>query len=426
MNFSAIKLLTFILVIFPGLAVSNAQEAQSNENLVVLESNSDVPNFSTPTIYASFNDNLKSEFTKAVEQEFNAASKKAGISVAVYTKDKLWVYSQGIADSTTEMTINTPILIGSTSKTLVSSLILMQIEQGLYNIDSSLESVLSGHPDYSTFDKNIINPKVTIEELLSMKSGLPNYNDNRKGLTGLFKSSSWKPSQNIQLNKSPYVKPGVFDYNDTNLALLGLIAEYHGGNDLYSLYKQTFFDKLDLTLVPLSSSTIRMNPAMPYDNLRPWAEGFGNLIEAAPFTFEYWIKGQSRMRWACCWLVSTPANLSRWGYELYSGKGNAIPASVRKQLLNSMKGNGVTFQGTRQKYGYFVTERMLTLPSSRTITTYGHPGGGGGYSTLLRYSPELDLAIAILVNSTLKFQGSCKKYDPRTCIAESIFAAYSK
>jgi len=170
LNFSAIKLLTFILVIFPGLAVSNTQEAQSNENLVVLESNSDVPNFSTPTIYASFNDNLKSEFTKAVEREFNAASKRAGISVAVYTKDKLWVYSQGIADSTTEMTINTPILIGSTSKTLVSSLILMQIEQGLYNIDSSLESVLSGHPDYSTFNKNIINPKVTIEELLSMRS----------------------------------------------------------------------------------------------------------------------------------------------------------------------------------------------------------------------------------------------------------------
>ena len=109
MNFSVIKLLTFILVIFPGLAVSNTQEAQSNENLVVLESNSGLPNFSTPTIYASFNDSLKSEFTKAVEREFNAASKRAGISVAVYTKDKLWVYSQGIADSTTEMTINTPI-----------------------------------------------------------------------------------------------------------------------------------------------------------------------------------------------------------------------------------------------------------------------------------------------------------------------------
>ena len=55
-----------------------------------------------------------------------------------------------------------------------------------------------------------------------------------------------------------------------------------------------------------------------------------------------------------------------------------------------------------------------------------YEGGGGGYSTLLRYSPELDLSIAILVNSPLKFQGSCKKYDPKTCIAESIFAAYLK
>lgn len=426
MNASTIKLLTFILVILPELAISNTHEAKSNENLVTLESNSNLPNFGTPAIYASFNDKLKSEFTAAVEREFNAASEKAGISVAVYTKDKLWVYSHGIASSTTEMTINTPILIGSTSKTLVSSLVLMQIERGLYNIDSSLESVLSEHPDYSTFDKNIINPKVTIEELLSMRSGLPDYNDNKKGVSGLFKSLSWKPSQNIQLNNSPYVKPGVFDYNDTNLTLLGLIAEYHGGNDLYSLYRETFFDKLDLTLVPLSASTIRINPAMPYDNLRPWAEGFGNVIEAAPFTFEHWIKGQSRIRWACCGMVSTPANLSRWGYELYSTEGNAVPVSVRNKLLNSTKGNNVIFQGNKQKYGYFVTERMFTLPSSKTITTYGHPGGGGGYSTLLRYSPELDLAIAILVNSPLKFQGSCKKYDPKTCVAESIFAAYSK
>jgi len=426
LNFSAIKLLSFALTIFFGLIVSNTLEAQSNENLIVLESNNDVPNFSTPTIYASFNDDLKLEFTKAVEREFNATSERAGISVAVYTKDKLWVYSQGIADPTTQMTINTPILIGSTSKTLVSALILMQIEQGLYKLDSSLDSVLSGHSDFPTFDKNIINPKVTIEELLSMRSGLPNYNDNRKGMRGLFKSSSWKPSQNIQLNKSPYVKPGVFDYNDTNLALLGLIAEYHGGNDLYSLYKQTFFKKLNLTLVPLTSSIIRTNPAMPYDNLHPWGVGFGNVIEAAPFTFEHWIKGQSKIRWACCWMVSTPANLSRWGYELYSSKGNAIPISVRNKLLNSTKGNSVTFQRSRQKYGYFVTKRMFTLPSSRTITTYGHPGGGGGYSTLLRYSPELDLAIAILVNSPLKFQGFCKKYDPRTCIAEAIFSAYSK
>ena len=278
MNFSAIKLLSFALTIFFGLIVSNTLEAQSNENLIVLESNNDVPNFSTPTIYASFNDDLKLEFIKAVEREFNAASERAGISVAVYTKDKLWVYSQGIANPTTQMTINTPILIGSTSKTLVSALILMQIEQGLYTLDSSLDSVLSGHSDFPTFDKNIINPKVTIEELLSMRSGLPNYNDTRKGMRGLFKSSSWKPSQNIQLNKSPYVKPGVFDYNDTNLALLGLIAEYHGGNDLYSLYKQTFFKKLNLTLVPLTSSIIRMNPAMPYDNLHPWGEGFGNVI----------------------------------------------------------------------------------------------------------------------------------------------------
>tara|TARA_B100000949_G_C14054660_1_gene355144 strand:+ start:64 stop:450 length:387 start_codon:yes stop_codon:yes gene_type:complete len=124
-------------------------------------------------------------------------------------------------------------------------------------------------------------------------------------------------------------------------------------------------------------------------------------------------------------MVSTPANLARWGYELYSTNGTAISQSARNNLLNSLEGESVIFQGTRQQYGYFVTKRTFNLPASTTITTYGHPGGGGGYSTLLRYSPELDLSIAIIANSPLKFQGACRDYDPRTCIAESIFATYS-
>ena len=33
--------------------------------------------------------------------------------------------------------------------------------------------------------------------------------------------------------------------------------------------------------------------------------------------------------------------------------------------------------------------------------TYGHPGGGGGYSSVLMYSPKLDIAISVLANSEL-------------------------
>jgi CubicO group peptidase (beta-lactamase class C family) len=110
---------------------------------------------------------------------------------------------------------------------------------------------------------------------------------------------------------------------------------------------------------------------------------------------------------------------------LYSTNGSAISSYSRELLLNSFSEEKVSFAGTKQYYGYLISK--LEFPISKgSIIGLGHPGGGGGYSTLLRYSPELDLSIAILTNSPLKFQGSCKDYDPKTCIASSIFKKYEQ
>ena len=150
------------------------------------------------------------------------------------------------------------------------------------------------------------------------------------------------------------------------------------------------------------------------------------MIESAPFSFQHYMFGQGRIRWACCGIISTPEHLARWGYELYSENGSAISSDSREMLLNSFSEEKVSFAGTKQYYGYLISKREFPISRSESIISFGHPGGGGGYSTLLRYSPELDLSIAILANSPLKFQGHCKEYDPKTCIASSIFKKYNQ
>ena len=75
--------------------------------------------FSLSTTYDAFANDLQSAFKSAVDVEFNAAHEKAGISVAVYTDGTLWTYATGRADESVELTADTPILIGSTSKTTV-------------------------------------------------------------------------------------------------------------------------------------------------------------------------------------------------------------------------------------------------------------------------------------------------------------------
>ena len=175
-----------------------------------------------------FSAEIQSAFKAVVDEEFAAAQEKAGISIAVFSGGMLWTYALGEASSTTHMTTSTPIPIGSTSKTFVSALVLTQIAEGLYELTDSLEQVLSGHPAYESFDKTRINPDVTVEEMLAMRSGLADFNDNREGTQGLFSNATWEPADNVNLVQASFAEAGAFDYNDTNLVLLGLVAEFHG------------------------------------------------------------------------------------------------------------------------------------------------------------------------------------------------------
>ena len=381
--------------------------------------------FESKHVYEEFDSRLKVDFKEIADKEFSSIDQKAGISIAVYTKNKIWIYAIGPSDTSRIMTADTPVLIGSTSKTFMSALILKQIDDGLYKLGDSIEFLLSGHPDYSSFDKDKINPNVTIKELLSMTSGLPDYNENQDGKNEFFKTEFWKPSDNVLLAQSSYDESGKFEYTDTNVVLLGLIAEAFGKRPLGELYNESFYKPLQVYALSLPRDVTPFNTARPYDNLSPWSSGFGNVIDAAPFSFEHYMFGQGRIRWACCGLVSTAEHLSRWGYELYSENGLAISEYSRDILLNSFSEQKVSFAGTKQYYGYLISKREYpTLKGS--IIAVGHPGGGGGYSSLLRYSPELDLSVAILANSPLKYKGACKDYDTKTCIASSIFEKYEE
>ena len=378
----------------------------------------------------SFATGLESAFQAAVDEEFAAARQRAGISVAVYTKDALWTYALGEASSTADMTADTFIPIGSTSKTFVAALILTQIHQGLYDAADSLEAVLSGHPDYGSFDKNKINSGISVEQMLSMRSGLPNFNNNRDGVRSLFQSAAWKPADNVNLAQDSFIEPGGFDYNDTNLVLLGLVAEFQGGQSLETLYSKTFFDPLGVSAVLPPHDALPSDMAYPYGELAPHGEGFGNLIDAAPYELEHYWKGQSRMRWPCCGLITTGKDLALWGYNLYSPHGSALPEAARHRLEQSLVSEPVMYQGILQNYGYMTTQRTYEFADGIRIVTVGHPGSGGGYSTLLRYSPELDLAVVVLANSSLSDSGTCSASpshrDIRNCLAARIFLAFAK
>ena len=418
----------------------------SSEAAVVVdavENRPGVPTFVPSTSFNPFPDGVEAAFESAVDTEFLTANEKAGISVAVFTNGSLWTYASGIASSIAEMTPNTPLLIRSTSKTFLSALILDQAERGLFELGSSLESVLSDHPHYPSLDTTTFNPSVSIAEMLSMRSGLPPRDPLAAGGSDVFSNIDWRPVDILKLANGPWVEPGEFEYSDTNSVLLGLVAEQHGDNALNVIYQDTFFDPLGITAGLGPQDGFPLNTARPYGDLTLLAEqrnldinGFGDEIEASDDLADPrdWYTGSTRLGWASAGMFTTAENMARWAYELYSHNGRALSPPNRTRLLNSVNAELVNFENRMQRYGYYVTESEVVLEDQRVVTVYGHPGGGTNFISKLAYSPELDLAVSVLTNSPMKYAGSCpdhsaeksQRLTPQLCIVQELFAAHAE
>ena len=349
----------------------------------------------------SFSNILQAQFKDAVDEHFDSATEKAGISVAVYQGGYLWRYAKGKASSSEEMAVGTPTLIRSTSKTFLAGLVMQQIDEGLYSLSDTLSTVLSGNKDYKSLDKDVINPDVTIEQVLTMTSGIQGVADYyRPEVTQLQESQSWRPIDIIRLVITDFAPTGTYEYSNTNSMLLGLIAEHAGRQQLNELYKSALFDPLDIVAVLLPQDAPPPDTARPHDDRSQWGgTGFGDIMDTSHHGADwYWVTG--KISWAAAGMITTPENMARWAYELLSDQGSALSPTARARLLDSFSGPLIAIGGSQpeHQYGYHVTKTTITLSSS-SITAYGHPGSGGGYVSDLFYSPELDMSISVLVNS---------------------------
>ena len=168
LKLATLLLLTSVLLVLMSGCGSSDQTADIPTKLPSATQPLQPMRFSASDDYQTFTSSLSSSFEDAVNSDFTAIEEKAGISIAVYTDDKLWTYATGEANVGVPITTGTPLFISSMSKTFLSAIILKQIEDGLYKKTDSLEAALSNHPDYQSFDPNKINPQVTIQELLTM------------------------------------------------------------------------------------------------------------------------------------------------------------------------------------------------------------------------------------------------------------------
>jgi D-alanyl-D-alanine carboxypeptidase len=382
---------------------------------------------------SSFSVETQTDFTAAVDTALVTATNKRGISVAVYKEGyNMWTYAAGYADGNygtatgTAMTTDTPTFAYSITKTFTSALVLTQIENGLYSLTDTVDDLLGSNADYialSATQKALLNTNATVAQLLTHTSGMLDYAGNLPGEVAMCNPAytTWKPADILEhLVYQPLGTPGTFHYSNTNYVLLGMIAQEHseGKLPLNTLLANTFFNRLgiDAILAPQDDFP-PAGIAHPYDNSAILgSSGFVDFSILLPLVFPGFdiYKGIGRSTWAAGGIITTAANLAKWGFSLYDNDGAAVTPIVRYILKNS-----ATIDGA---YGYGINYNDFTYADSTVGGEYSHGGSAPGYRTLLVYEKAKGITVAIIsnVNNSATGTGLIDEW----ALAEAIFNAY--
>ena len=259
--------------------------------------------------------------------------------------------------------------LGSVSKQFTATLIVKLVERGKLALDGKLA-------DYLPYYRKDTGARISIENLLTHITVLPNYTDRPDYPT--FDVRPYSPEEFVKQYCSGDLQfePGSkFQYSNSNYFILGAVIEQLTGKP----YKQVLREEI---LEPLG-----MNDS-GYDEfpvvLPRRAKGYTRFVDK----FENAKYFDSSVPYAAGSLYSTVDDLYKWDQALYS---DAVLPEKYKAMM---------FQPRLQDYalGWFVA-KVPEGQAGAGNTRIWHPGGIDGFMTLIeRYVPDRNLII--LLNNT--------------------------
>src|SRR5438132_13466261 len=167
-------------------------------------------------------------------------------------------YGTTLLGATSPPGADTHFRIASNTKTMTAAVIVLLAQEGKLSLDDPVSKYVPGVPD---------GDKITITELLKMRSGLYSYDDDPEFWAILDRDPTkvWSPAEvlAIAFKHPPYFPPGAdFHYSNANYALLGLIAEKIDGKPLAQIMHDRLFGPLGLknTMLPAITSNTLPEP----------------------------------------------------------------------------------------------------------------------------------------------------------------------
>ncbi|MBB1285594.1 serine hydrolase [Flavisolibacter sp. BT320] len=298
-----------------------------------------------------------------------------GLQLAIVSNGKVIKTSNyGLANvqDSNPVSDKTVFTINSITKAFVGVAILQLAEKGKLHLSTPVSHYLKDLP--------VAWQKVTVQQLLSHTSGIPDIVDEEEAvMVGPSLEASWQKVLSMPMDFLPGEK---FQYNQTNYLLLGRIIDTLSGMPF-----QEFITKEQLAKV-----------GMPY-TIRA---GFGATKAVIPHAAAGYVYRQgilSNMFFSfpsalqtAAGMSSTANEMAEWVIALQGGQLLKKKASLDSLWQPALLKSGKTGGFSRQLNGYAAGWPIVTRPE--------HPAAaavGGGRSAVFVY-PKDDLSIIVLTN----------------------------
>lgn len=303
-----------------------------------------------------------------------AKYKSPGMVLGVWTNNREYLNASGMADIGTGRGMNHSDLfrIGSLTKTYVGTVILQMIDEGLLNLDDTVDKYIATVPN----GKNI-----TIRMLLNMTSGLYNYSESKawSEIAGENLLYKWNPYELLTyaFMEKPYFPPGQgFHYANTNTIMLGIIIEKLSKDKLENQIKIRIIDKLNLT-----------NTSFP--NTHTYA---GRYIHGYMYNDdipEDWSeKMDPSWGWAAGAIISNISDLKTYIKAL--GDGAFLSPDLQQKRFKEC---------IKQDLQGYKTFLYYCLGAFKVEGFYGHNGALPGYVNIAMHNPDSGTTVILMLNT---------------------------
>ncbi|PID85368.1 MAG: hypothetical protein CSA11_05620 [Chloroflexi bacterium] len=264
--------------------------------------------------------------------------------------------------------------VAGLTKTFISTLVIQMLSEGELHLDDTLAALL---PDIAAHIAH--SDQITIEHMLMMTSGIPEYRDNPDFKTAVLaqEKRGWQPAELVAFayDLPATNAPGAaFNYANTNYLLLYIILDNLMEDDMNEVLQDRILERVgmpDTYFEPIARTTGGHIPGyadfdgdgivesmLPYDDGR----GMGDLG-----------------------IISNGIDLGEYAPALY---GRTLPGENGRELsLTTIPmGNG-------DEYGLGIMKRQ-----SDWGEMWGYASAESGFTSQLWYLPAHELSIVVLIN----------------------------